>query len=285
MWAMTLAELGLWIALSILFRKKKLHQRFPMVNRYLVLHAISSPILLAILYVQTYSWARLWYAGYFFGYYAVYIASSVLLFLGATEVFRSALAGFSGLMRFGSVIFRWVAAVSIIISVSTISIAHLNMMLLPDIAFRLMRSVNIIELCLLAFLCLSMNALRLSPRDLGFGIALGMGVFSASDFILSAFQSVNGTLNDPTQFVSEGITLLALGIWGVYAALPEPERAPVVVSASSTIYRWNEIASALGHKGTHVAVQQPANSFFLTDVEKVVEKVLTRALHERESNS
>jgi hypothetical protein len=30
-----------------------------------------------------------------------------------------------------------------------------------------------------------------------------------------------------------------------------------------------------GPSGTQVAVQQPANSFFLTDVEKVVEEVLT----------
>ena len=59
----------------------------------------------------------------------------------------------------------------------------------------------------------------------------------------------------------------------LYCALPEPVRKPVVMPANSTIYRWNEIAAALGH-GTQVAVQQPANSFFLTDVEKVVDKVL-----------
>jgi hypothetical protein len=56
-----------------------------------------------------------------------------------------------------------------------------------------------------------------------------------------------------------------------------------VMPASSAIYRWNEIASALGHTGTHIAVQQPANGFFLTDVEKVVEKVITRNLKGRES--
>ena len=60
---------------------------------------------------------------------------------------------------------------------------------------------------------------------------------------------------------------------------------PIVVAANSTIYRWNEIASALGHKGANVAVPQPANSFFLTDVEKVVEKVLTRNLKETESKA
>jgi len=34
-----------------------------------------------------------------------------------------------------------------------------------------------------------------------------------------------------------------------------------------------------------VAVQQPANSFFLTDVERVVEKVLNRNLKGKESES
>jgi len=57
-----------------------------------------------------------------------------------------------------------------------------------------------------------------------------------------------------------------------------------VMPVNSTIYRWNEIASALGHTGTQVAVQQPAGSFFLTDVEKVVEKVLSRTLKGSESN-
>jgi hypothetical protein len=84
--------------------------------------------------------------------------------------------------------------------------------------------------------------------------------------------------------VYESVILATLGAGAIYFALPEPARKPVVIPASSTIYRWNEIASALGHTGTQVAVQQePANSFFLTDVERVVEKVLTRSLKGSES--
>ena len=285
MWTLTLAELGLWAALSILFWKKKLYQRFPTMGNYLALRTISTPVLLAILYIQTLPWGRLWYGAYFFGYWAVYIASAVLLLLISIEVFRSALVGFSGLQRFGTVIFRWAAIASVIISLTTVSYANANVLLIPAIALQFMRSVSIIELCLLAFLCLSMNALKLSPRDRCFGIALGFGIFSAGDFISGALQNLMGTLTDPVQFVGEGAILLTLGVWSVYALLPEPERKPVVVAANSTIYRWNEIASALGHQGTNIAVPQPANSFFLTDVEKVVEKVLTRTLQESSSNS
>jgi hypothetical protein len=147
-----------------------------------------------------------------------------------------------------------------------------------------MRSVSVLELCLLAFLCLSMSALRLSVRDLPFGIALGFGLFSSNDFVVSSLLSRFSSLTSPLQFVSESLTLVSVGVWVAYVALPEPVRKAVVIPANSTIYRWNEIASALGHTGTQVAVQ-PASSFFLTDVEKVVDKVLTRNLRESESKS
>ena len=213
----------------------------------------------------------------------MYIASAVLLFFVCMEVFRSALSAFPGLMKLGIVIFRWAILVSVIVTFSTISFAHKGFMLIPDIAFGLVRSVSILELCLLAFLCLSMNALRLSVRDMAFGIALGFGLMSSNDFIIASLISRNTSLTAPLQFVYESVILAAIGTWITYCALPEPARKPVVMPVNSTIYRWNEIASALGHTGTQVAVQQPANAFFLTDVESVVEKVLTRNLKKRES--
>jgi hypothetical protein len=128
-----------------------------------------------------------------------------------------------------------------------------------------------------------MNALRISVRDIDFGIALGLGLMSANDFILASLITRNTSLLAPLQFVYESLILFTLGIWIAYFALPEPARQPVVMPANSTIYRWNEIASALGHTGTQVAVQQPANAFFLNDVEKVVERVLARNLKKKES--
>lgn len=188
-------------------------------------------------------------------------------------------------MRFGVVIFRWAVLASLIVTLSSVSFAHRGFLILPDVADALMRSMSVLELCLLGFLCLSMNALRLSVRDLSFGIALGFGVMSASDFIATSLISRNTGLTAPLQFAYQSMILVALGTWIAYAALPEPERKPLVIPASSTVYRWNEIASALGHSGTKIAVQQPANGFFLTDVEKVVDKVLARNLKESESGS
>jgi len=187
-------------------------------------------------------------------------------------------------MRLGTIVFRWAALASFMVGISTISFAHWGAPVIAEIAYRLMRSVSVLELCLLGFLCLSMNALRLPVRSMAFGIALGLGLMAASDFIFASLASRYTTDTSPVQFVCESIILFSLGMWVVWCALPEPARKPVVMPASSTIYRWNEIASALGHTGTKVAVH-PASGFFLSDVEKVVEDVLARNLKDRESET
>jgi hypothetical protein len=283
--AMSVAEFAFWAVLGFLFWKKNFYRRFPAMGSYLSLRVASAPVFVLLLHAQSQPWGRDLYAVYFFLFWAVYIASAVLLFFVCMEVFRAALSGFSGLMKFGIVIFRWAVLASVVVTFSSISFAHRGMLVLSDIAGGLMRSVSILELCLLAFLCLSMNALRLSVRDLAFGIALGFGIMSANDFILASLMPRFADLNTPLQFIYESVILFALGTWVTYCALPTPVRQPVVMPVNSTIYRWNEIASALGHTGTQIAVPQPANSFFLSDVENVVEKVLSRNLKGRESET
>jgi len=250
---------------------------------YLALRLVSMPALLAALFIQSQPWGHSYYAGYFFAYWGVYIASAVLLLLVCIEVFRSALSGLPGLMKIGTVIFRWAIVVCLVITFSSITFVHHGLAAVPDIAVALMRSVSILELCLLTFLCLSLNALHLSVRDMAFGIALGFGVMSGNDFVFAAFTPKVSSMTASLQLVYEAMILASVGIWVAYCALPETARRPVMMRANSAIFRWNEIASALGHTGTQIAVQQPATSFFLTDVEKVVEKVLTKNLKGRES--
>jgi hypothetical protein len=281
--AMSVVEFLLWAVLGFLFWKKNLHRRFPAMGGYLALRVVSTPVLLFLLSGHVLVDSQMWLISYFCLFWAVYIASAVLLFFVCVEVFRSALSAFTGLMKFGTVVFRWAALASVVVSLSTVSFAHRGILIIPDLAYGLMRSVSILELCLLAFLCMSMNALRLPVRDMSFGIALGFGVMSSNDFVFASLISHTSSLTAPLQFVYESLILFALGTWVAYCALPEPVRKPVVMAVNSTIYRWNEIASALGHSGTRVAMRQPANSFFLTDVERVVEKVLTRSLREKES--
>lgn len=285
------AEFLLSAVLGFVFWKKDLHLRFPAMGTYVALRVISTPVLSLLLLGQSgqlnnsADFARFSAQAYFFFYWAVYIGTAILLYFVCMEIFRSALSALPGLLKFGVVIFRWAVLVSAIVTLSTVSFANRGFRIVPDVGIALMRSVSLLELCLLAFLCLCMNALRLSVRDMAFGIALGFGVMASDDFVTISLIPRFASLTAPLQFVYESVILLTLATWVVYCALPEPVRKPVVMPVNSTIYRWNEIASALGHTGTQVAVQQPANSFFLTDVENVVEKVLKRNLASRRSES
>lgn len=276
------AEFLLWASLAFIFWRKGLQRRFPAMGTYLGLRVASMPVLLFLLFGNTLYASQLWLIAYFFLFWAVYIASAITLFFICIEIFRSVLSSFAGLMRLGVLAFRWATLVSVIVGLVTISWSHRGVLVLPDIAYALMRSVSILELCLLAFLCLTMNAFRLSARELTFGITLGFGIMATNDFIQASLISRFASLNAPEQYIYESAILFTLGMWLTYCLLPERARKPVVMPANSTIYRWNEIAAALGH-GTQVAVQQPANSFFLSDVEKVVDKVLNRSLQNSES--
>jgi hypothetical protein len=285
MFAMDAAEFLLVASVAFLFWRRKQQLRFPAMGAYLALRVFSMPALIFLLLESEKTRSVTWSMAYFFTFWSVYIASAILLYFICIEIFRSALSAFPGLMKFGIIIFRWAILVSAIVTLSTVSFAHRGLLIIPDVANSLMHSVSLIELCLLAFLCLCMNALKLSVRDMAFGMALGFGAMAANDFVTTSFISHSTAINAPMQFIYESIILLALGIWVSYCALPEPVRKPLVMPANSTVYRWNEIASALGHTGTQVAVQQPATSFFLSDVEKVVDKVLNRNLKNRESES
>ena len=286
---MTGVEFLLVFVIAFMFWRRGLHRRYRAMGTYLVLRLVSAPLFSLLLLAQsgriiaTADFERICAQAYFFVYWSVYLASAVILYFICLEIFRSALSAVPGLLKFGIVIFRWAVLVSIIVTFSTVTFSHQGLMATTDVAMALMRSVSLLEICLLAFLCLSMNALRLSVRDMAFGLSLGFGVMASNDFVTVSLISRFASLTAPLQFAYEGVILASLGTWIAYCAMPEPVRKPVVVAVNSTIYRWNEIASALGHPTTQVAAPQQANSFFLTDVENVVEKVLSRNLKSRQS--
>jgi hypothetical protein len=280
---MSVVEFALWAVFGFLFWTRKLHRRFPAMGIYLALHLAAMPILIFLFYAQARHWFNDYaFDMYFYVYWTIYIASAVLLFFVCIEVFRSALSAFSGLQKLGTVAFRWIALVSVIVSLSTFSFDHTRTLFITDLAYKLMRSVSVIEICLLAFLCLCMNALHLEVRDIAFGIALGFGLMSTNDLVVNSLLFHNTSLTEPLQFVYESLILATLGIWITYCALPEPLRKPILLPADSFLFRWNEIASALGHTGTRVAIPQPGG-FFLTDAEQTAEKVIVRGLKNHES--
>ena len=151
---MQVVEFLFWAVLGFYFWKKRLQKRFRALGWYLSLHIFSALVLLPLYYGAPRHWFHNnCFAFYYWTYWAVYIASAVLLYFVCVEVFRSAFWAFKGVLWFGTVAFRWVAVVSVILSFSAISVDQNGTLFITTMAYRMMRSVSLLELCLLAFIC------------------------------------------------------------------------------------------------------------------------------------
>jgi len=140
-----------------------------------------------------------------------------------------------------------------------------------------MRCVTIMELCLVAFLALTIHALGRSFRSRLFGIGMGFGLQAAMDLVGSALIVRFPGTSSPVNLVLQIATPLVLLVWTAYFVLPEPasERSMIVLPPSSVMARWNALAKGIGQT-PEAAVATPTTGFFLQDIEGVVDRVLAK---------
>jgi len=268
----------IWLSL-IFFLKSGMSKRFPAMMTYLGLRAGSAVVLEIILNLHRVVSIdnALQYSVYFYTYWSFYTLGAIAIFFVIQEIFCHVTESVPGIRRFGLLAFRWVAIISVIISLSSsLPLKGVGAGLM-SIGFQVMRCVSILELCLLAFLALFIHSLGRSFRSMAFGIALGFGVQAAMELILSVVATRSSALDVNINLALQLVITCVLAGWMTYFLLPEPEaeREAITLPVSSSLIRWNEIASALGHNTPHVAVG-PARATFLQDVEQVVDKILTK---------
>jgi hypothetical protein len=210
-------------------------------------------------------------------FWIAYAASGGLTFLTAQRIFHDALEPLPGLRRLALVVFRWVAVVSVALSVLPAIVPLVfHSQSLQVTVLQAMRCVSVLEFCLLAFILLSVRALGISWRSHIAGITFGFGVLAVVDTICFMFLLRAGSHLLPWVLVRQTGSAVAAAVWFAYLLMPEPNRL-AVNQKSSQLHRWNEIAVALGKPVPHVALGAPEPSaFFLQDVEAVVDRVLSR---------
>jgi hypothetical protein len=150
-------------------------------------------------------------------------------------------------------------------------------------AAQMMRCESIFILSLLLFLMIAAGKLGLTYRSRVFGVSFGFGIMAASDLVASAafLHFGHNMMTSSVSVVTTSASLVTLGIWSGYFMQHEPARRPAVFDPSSSLARWNEIATTLSQSGPRpVTVPVPASDFFLQDVEKVVDRILIKnSLH------
>jgi len=221
------------------------------------------------------------YRVYFYGYWISYIACAVTIFFVVQEVFKRVMEPVPGLRRLGLMAFRWVSIVSAVVCLGAVALpaafSNTSGDRIGPVGLQTMRCVSVMELCLLAFLALSIHALGRSFRSRLFGVGLGFGVQAAADLIFTALSAKYPGLSSAAAVSMQIITTLVLVTWTVYFIVPEPavERKMVVLPPQSMLARWNSLAKGLGQL-SQPAVAGAPTGFFLQDIEGVVDRVLAK---------
>jgi hypothetical protein len=269
------------ITMMALLRSRE-QRRFPALFAYVSLRLLSSLLLHFLLQIHRVMAIsdRMAYALYFYTYWVSYVAGAVIVFLVIQEMFQSSMDPFPGLKWIGTIAFRWVACISFVAAMAALLTPGVkgDKFLLAMVA-QVMRCESIFILSLLVFLMVAAGKLGLSYRSRVFGISFGFGLMAAGDLVVSAtfLHFGHNMMTSTLSVITTAASMLTFCVWSGYFLQREPVRLPASLDPSSSLARWNEIATTLGATArTPIAVPAPASNFFLQDVEKVVDRILVK---------
>jgi len=260
----SVAYIALCIGVFVLMERKRLLASFPLLASLLFVQAVGSTIAIAILFFRQSLGIQIptAYKIYFYSHWVSIAAECVLRILIIYSVFSLAMKPLQGLHQIGKVIFRWVAAVSVMVSAAIavgphfISAGYETTVAITRLVAQVQQGISVLTLCLLLFVCFSTKPLGLTYRSRLFGITLGLGVMAMTSLVQAAWFSVtvNRTLYSPIYIFGVLGTFAAVSIWATYFALPEPERKLILLPTTSPFFFWNRISEALGDNPGHVAI-------------------------------
>jgi hypothetical protein len=186
------------------------------------------------------------------------IAQDVLVLLIIYGIFRMAMRPLAGLQRAGKIIFGWVSAVSLLLSVGLAIGPHLGTAgnRIGIFGERLQQGTSVLMLCLLVFVCFCIKPLGLTFKSRIFGVSLGLGIASTCTLVEAAWLSTTGaqSVYSPVYLIGSFGLLACVGTWAVYFGMLEPERRLVLLPTTSPYFFWNKLSEALGDEPGHVVV-------------------------------
>ena len=265
-------------AICVFMWRNNLRQRYPIFFAYNALHVVTSIILFAV--VQTGD-----AAAYFLAYWSINAVRVGMGFGVIYELFRTALKPYHALRDLGTMIFLWAGAVMLLVaSMMAMSGAA------PNEASRIVagvlsleRSVRLVQCGLLLFMLLFGTKLGLTFRHRTFGIAMGIGIYAATDLLLTNLRAYYGQdWGTSYSLLRSGLWLTACcGTWLYYVVRPEPAPVmmPTMAQARPILQRWNEALAeaAAGYSSATPRIDTPDP--FTSTVEKTVERVLRNGIH------
>ena len=272
-------DIALNIVVAIVFRRGVLRYTWRIVSDIGIARSVTAAIALSLISASSLMTQHWFNVSYALSFYVGYLTITGLMLKLYYQVYIRATVPFPGFAKWGKALFAWFVVIMAVMTVMTIGEVNAGQDFLAQTGINLMRAISTVEFCVVAFLCYLIRSMGMPIRSKIFGvmIALAIGEFAGIVQALTVqihlpYSSLLGVV------VLYGSPAIA-ALWIAYAYIPEPLPRPVTVPAESPVYRWSQIAASLGTK-TQVAMPEPQHSFFLADVEKVVDKVFTRHMQE-----
>lgn len=259
------AAVGL-VVLTVLMWRKKLHREFPIFFALVVAETVDSWLGMLMQSIS--------YKARYVEYWILATIITGLGFAVLRELFLHIFRPYEALRSFGQMLFRWAAAVLILIAavMTLTSTPSTNAVgVLSSFVLILDRSVRLMQCGLVIFLYLFAKQLGLTERHRIFGISIGFGVFASVHlmtvtltalFPLASQNNIMHLLNVPYELA----WLATVVIWTVYMYRPEPERRRATVLELPE--SWNYTLTGISNDNGGAA--------FLPSVVDTVERVLTR---------
>ena len=249
-------------AAIIFLLRSKASRNFGYLIAFLSVKMVSALVLLGIVHSPAIE-DHLAYRLYFYVYWGSYAIEAILSLLIIYSIFKLSMAPLKGLQTLGMLIFRWVAAISVAVSIGTALAPHISgMKFIVSLVTQLQRTSSILTLCMLLFVVFAIRPMGLSHRSRIFGVSLGLGVMATVSLVDAAWLSHNSSMNSTFSIISGLAMCATLCIWSAYFAVPEPKRRLIVLPTTSPFLRWNQISLALGDEPGYVAVGGIAPELF-----------------------
>jgi len=219
-----ITALSLWCAQPILqsvvaavLWRRKIHRQFPVFFLFLLtqiaIFAATFPV-----YGRNDTW-------YFWLFWIGEAVTAVLGFKVIHEIFLDVFRPYHALKDLGTPVFKWAGMVMLLVSVVVAASNSFTRYPVIHAVTTLERSVRTVQVGLILFLVIFTRFLGVSRKQISFGIALGFGLFAATDLVLYALYSGRFVGRSTMNVITMSSYDLSIVVWLAYSSLATFARA------------------------------------------------------------
>jgi len=232
------AGLGLQVVLAAVLLYRKRWQNFPLFFTYALFNLFEGTLLYSL---------RTHVVAYLYCYWVCEAISTLLCFAIVYEIFTALFSTHVALRRLATTVFGIAFVVLMVLGVVVIFVqSHSPTARYATAILVVAEASRFIEVGLLMFLFLFSSAFGLHWRTHVFGIALGLGVFTAVDLVNLTMRSYFGdAAMNAMNLARVSAFALSLLMWTAYLWAPEHVTSNDQVPERAQLKQWNQAVMEL----------------------------------------